>query len=73
LEIQGGSIRVDSTMRTNRPGVFAAGDVTTYPGKLKLIATAFGEAATAVNHAKQFTDPTAKLFPGHSSDMKRSL
>lgn len=71
LEIQGGSIRVDSAMRTSRAGVFAAGDVTTYAGKLKLIATGFGEAATAVNHAKQFIDPTAKLFPGHSSDMKR--
>ncbi|HUQ68327.1 MAG TPA: NAD(P)/FAD-dependent oxidoreductase [Planctomycetaceae bacterium] len=71
LEIVGGSIKVDSTMLTSRPGVFAAGDVTTYPGKLKLIATGFGEAATAVNHAKQFIDPGAKLFPGHSTEMKR--
>jgi outer membrane protein OmpA-like peptidoglycan-associated protein len=37
----------------------------------RLIAVGFGEAATAVNHAKQFIDPAAKLFPGHSSDMKR--
>jgi thioredoxin reductase (NADPH) len=71
LDIVGGSIKVDSTMRTSRPGVFAAGDVTTYPGKLKLIATGFGEAATAVNHAKQFIDPKAKLFPGHSTELKR--
>lgn len=71
LDIVGGSIKVDSSMRTSRPGVFAAGDVTTYPGKLKLIATGFGEAATAVNHAKQFIDPSAKLFPGHSTEMKR--
>src|SRR5260221_5501975 len=39
IDIVGGSIKVDSTMRTNRAGIFAAGDVTTYPGKLKLIAT----------------------------------
>jgi thioredoxin reductase (NADPH) len=69
LEIQGGSIKVDSTMRTSREGVFAAGDVTTYPGKLKLIATGFGEAATAVNHAKKYIDPSANLFPGHSTNL----
>jgi thioredoxin reductase (NADPH) len=70
LELQGGSIRVDSTMQTNRPGIFAAGDVASYPGKLKLIATGFGEAATAVNHAKRYLDPTANVFPGHSTNMK---
>ena len=68
LRLEKASIRVDSTMSTNRPGVFAAGDITTYPGKLKLIATGVGEAATAINHAKRFIDPAAKVFPGHSSD-----
>ncbi len=63
-----GKIRVDSTMRTTRPGLFAAGDVVDYPGKLALIATGFAEAATAVNHAKQFIDPAARVFPGHSSE-----
>jgi thioredoxin reductase (NADPH) len=70
IDIVGGSIKVDSTMRTNRAGIFAAGDVTTYPGKLKLIATAFGEAATAVNHAKHYLDPSASVFPGHSTNLK---
>jgi thioredoxin reductase len=70
LEIHGGSIKVDSTMHTNRPGIFAAGDIVTYPGKLKLIATGFGEAATAVNHAKKYLDPSANVFPGHSSNLK---
>jgi thioredoxin reductase (NADPH) len=70
IEIQGGSIKVDSTMHTNRPGIFAAGDIITYPGKLKLIATGFGEAATAVNHAKKYIDPSANIFPGHSSNLK---
>jgi len=70
IDIRGGSIVVDSTMQTSRAGIFAAGDVVTYPGKLKLIATAFGEAATAVNHAKKYLDPTANVFPGHSSNLK---
>jgi thioredoxin reductase len=70
LEIEGGSIVVDSRMETNIPGIFAAGDITTYPGKLKLIAVGFGEAPTAINNAKVYVDPTAKLSPGHSSNMK---
>ncbi|MER2093599.1 MAG: NAD(P)/FAD-dependent oxidoreductase, partial [Saccharopolyspora rectivirgula] len=47
LELEKRAIRVDSSMRTNRPRIYAAGDVATYPGKVKLIATGFGEAATA--------------------------
>jgi thioredoxin reductase (NADPH) len=70
LEIEGSSIKVDSMMQTNRPGIFAAGDICTYAGKLKLIATGFGEAAIAVNYAKHYIDPAAHIFPGHSSAMK---
>ena len=55
-------------MNTSRPGVFAAGDVATYRGKLKLIATAFGEACIGVNFAKHYLDPAANIFPGHSSN-----
>lgn len=69
LEIEKGSIVVNSRMETNIPGIYAAGDITTYPGKVKLIATGFGEAPTAVNNAKQYIDPEAKLQPGHSSHM----
>jgi ferredoxin/flavodoxin---NADP+ reductase len=68
LSLNRRAIEVDSTMRTNRPRVYAAGDVATYPGKVKLIATGFGEAATAVNNAAVELDPSAHLFPGHSSD-----
>lgn len=71
LDIEGAQIKVDSMMQTSRPGIFAAGDIVTYPGKLKLIATGFGEAAIAVNYAKHFIDPRANIFPGHSSNMKR--
>jgi ferredoxin/flavodoxin---NADP+ reductase len=61
-------IAVDSTTATNLPRVFAAGDITEYPGKVRLIAVGFGEAATAVNNAAIAIDPSAHLFPGHSSD-----
>ncbi len=70
IQIDNGSIIVDSRMETSIPGIFAAGDITTYPGKLKLIAVGFGEAPTAVNNAKVYIDPSAKLSPGHSSNMK---
>jgi thioredoxin reductase (NADPH) len=70
LNLDGGSILVNSRMETNLPGVYAAGDVVTYDGKLKLIATGVGEAAIAVNHAKTYIDPSCRAFPGHSSDMK---
>ena len=68
LTIEKNQIAVDRLMQTNRPRVFSAGDICTYEGKLKLIATGFGEAATAVNFGKTLIDPTAKLFPGHSSE-----
>ncbi|GAB3237871.1 NAD(P)/FAD-dependent oxidoreductase [Glycomyces halotolerans] len=68
LEIDRRTVLVDSTMATNLPRVFAAGDIAQYPGKVKLIATGFGEAATAVNNAAVIIDPDAHLFPGHSSE-----
>mgnify|MGYP001179584353 CR=1 FL=1 len=61
-------IVVDPAMRTNLPRVFAAGDITQYPGKVRLIAVGFGEAATAVNNAAVVIDPSAHVFPGHSSE-----
>jgi thioredoxin reductase (NADPH) len=67
LQIEDDSIVVNTKMETNVPGVYAAGDIATYPGKLKLIATGVGEAATAVNNAVTFINPKASAFPGHSS------
>jgi thioredoxin reductase (NADPH) len=69
LKIERGAIAVNPHMETALPGVFAAGDVAAYDGKLKLIATGFGEGATAVNYAKTRIDPKAKAFPGHSSEL----
>jgi thioredoxin reductase (NADPH) len=68
LNIVKNSILVDSTMKTNLQGVYAVGDITAYEGKIKLIATATAEAAIAVNYAKNYMDPKAKVFPGHSTD-----
>ncbi|WP_338603461.1 NAD(P)/FAD-dependent oxidoreductase [Saccharopolyspora sp. SCSIO 74807] len=68
LDLDKRSIKVDTTMRTNREKIYAAGDVASYPGKVKLIATGFGEAATAVNNIAVELDPAAHLFPGHSSN-----
>jgi len=69
LNIEKNSIVVNSKMETNIPGVYAAGDICTYEGKVKLIASGFGEAPTAVNNAKSYMDPKAKVQPLHSSSM----
>jgi thioredoxin reductase (NADPH) len=68
LEVNKRHIVVDSATRTNLPRVFAAGDISDYPGKVRLIAVGFGEAATAVNNAAVAINPEAHLFPGHSSE-----
>ena len=68
LETDKRHIVVDSSTATNLPRVFAAGDITDYPGKVRLIAVGFGEAATAVNNAAVAINPDAHLFPGHSSE-----
>ncbi|MFI7678703.1 NAD(P)/FAD-dependent oxidoreductase [Actinophytocola sp. NPDC049390] len=69
LEITRRAVAVDTTMRTARDRIYAAGDIAAYPGKVKLIATGFGEAATAVNNIAVALNPDAHLFPGHSSDV----
>lgn len=69
LQIEKNSIVVNSKMETNVPGIYAAGDVCTYDGKVKLIASGFGEAPTAINNAKAYIDPKAKIQPIHSSSM----
>lgn len=67
LEIDKNSIVVNTKMETNIPGVYAAGDIASYDGKVKLIATGFGEAPTAVNNAKHYIDPKSRTQPMHSS------
>ena len=69
LEIEKNSIVVNSKMETNIDGIYAAGDICTYPGKVKLIVTGFGEGPTAINNAMAYIDPDARLQPRHSTDM----
>jgi thioredoxin reductase (NADPH) len=69
LTLDKDEIVVNSQMETGRPGVYAAGDITTYPGKLKLIASGFSEAAIAVNQAVHWIYPEKKVTPGHSSNL----
>ncbi|MBH0231047.1 NAD(P)/FAD-dependent oxidoreductase [Halobacillus yeomjeoni] len=69
LEIEKNSIIVNSKMETNIKGIYAAGDICTYPGKVKLIASGFGEGPTAVNNAKNYIDPDARVQPKHSTSM----
>ncbi|HEV2085623.1 MAG TPA: NAD(P)/FAD-dependent oxidoreductase [Gemmatimonadales bacterium] len=69
LDTEKADIKVDQVMSTNVPGIYAAGDITSYPGKLKLIATGAAEACIAVNNAVHWINPKAKVNPGHSSNM----
>jgi ferredoxin/flavodoxin---NADP+ reductase len=69
LEIEKNSIVVNSRTETNVPGIYAAGDICTFDGKIKLIATGFGEAPTAVSNAKAYIDPKSRLQPMHSTSL----
>jgi thioredoxin reductase (NADPH) len=69
LDIEANAIVVNSKQETNIPGIYAAGDICTYPGKINLIATGFGEAPTAISNAKNYIDPSVRIQPGHSSNM----
>jgi thioredoxin reductase (NADPH) len=68
LRMSGRHVAVDSSMRTSRERVYAAGDVSEYPGKVRLISVGFGEAAVAVNHLAHDLDPGAGISPGHSTN-----
>ena len=69
LDLEKNSIVVDSRMETNIKGIYAAGDINTYPGKVKLLATGFGEAPTAINNAKASMDPKGRIQPVHSTSV----
>ncbi|MGK7378910.1 NAD(P)/FAD-dependent oxidoreductase [Planococcus sp. 1R117A] len=69
LEMEKNSVVVNSKMETSIPGIYAAGDIATYEGKVKLIAVGFGEAPTAINNAKAYLDPKSKIQPLHSTSV----
>ena len=66
LVIEKNAIKVDNTMdyQTNIPGIYAIGDVNTYPGKLKLILCGFHEATLMCQSAYQ------RIFPNKRNVMK---
>jgi thioredoxin reductase len=68
MDIRARRIVVSTDMSTNLPRVYGAGDIVSYPGKVRLIAVGFGEVASAVNNAAVAINPDADLFPGHSTD-----
>ena len=62
LEIEKNAIKVDNTLdyQTNIPGIYAIGDVNTYPGKLKLILCGFHEATLMCQSAYQKIHPNKR-------------
>lgn len=54
IEMEGNSISVDHNRQTSIPGIYAAGDIVTYPGKMKLIGPGTSEVMQAINHAKEY-------------------
>lgn len=69
LEIDRTDIVVNSKMETSISGIYAAGDSITFDGKIKLIATGFGEAPTAVNHAIHSIYPNQHAQPIQSTKL----
>lgn len=59
---------VNEQVKTRQPGVFAIGDLTSYPDHVDLIATGFGQAPAAVNAAIAYYAP-GQAGPGHSSSL----
>lgn len=62
-------IFVQTDMRTSMEGVYACGDIVQYDGKVKLIATGFGEAPTAINNALHYINPKNRTQPAHSTSV----
>jgi ferredoxin/flavodoxin---NADP+ reductase len=68
FEIVKGAIAVDQVMKTSLERVWACGDITTFDGKLKLIATGFAESAVAVAQAIHEMRPDTKIQPKYSTN-----
>jgi len=68
FDLEKSAIKVDARCATNLERVWACGDITTFDGKIKLIATGFGEAAIAVAQAVHSFRPDMKLQPAYSTN-----
>ena len=68
LELDHGHVKIDpQTCETSAPGVFAIGDITSYPGKLKLILCGFSEAAMAAHTIYHLVYPDQELHWEYST------
>jgi ferredoxin/flavodoxin---NADP+ reductase len=68
FEVVKGAIVVDQLMKTSLERVWACGDIATFGGKLKLIATGFAESAIAVAQAVHEIRPDVKIQPAYSTN-----
>lgn len=77
LNLEQNLIPVDTEkFETSTPGIFAVGDINTYPGKLKLILSGFHEAALMSRQAFRYCRPDAKLkfeYTTSSSSLQTKL
>lgn len=69
ITIERNSIPVNSSYETNIKGIFAIGDIASYPGKVKIIATGFGEGPTAVGNAIEHYQPNSTRQHIHSTSL----
>ena len=61
---------------TSEPGIFAIGDINTYPGKLKLILSGFHEAALMAHAAKKYIAPDERIvfqYTTSSTSLQKKL
>lgn len=68
FELDKGAIVVDPLMKTSLDRVWACGDISTFDGKLKLIATGFAESAVAVAQAVHLIRPEMRIQPVYSTN-----
>jgi thioredoxin reductase (NADPH) len=77
LEMEDELIKVDvSTFESNRLGIFAIGDINTYPGKLKLILSGFHEGALMAQRAHHYVHPEKRLvfqYTTSSTSLQKKL
>ncbi|TNJ37249.1 NAD(P)/FAD-dependent oxidoreductase [Prosthecochloris vibrioformis] len=67
LELEENALVVDTHMETSELGVYAAGDIAAYPGKLKIIQTGLSDATMAVRHSLSYIKPGEKIRHQFSS------
>jgi thioredoxin reductase (NADPH) len=77
LELHENLVPVDTAkFETSEKGIFAIGDINTYPGKLKLILSGFHEAALMAQQAHKYVYPDKKLifqYTTSSSSLQKKL